>query len=220
MNRIVLTALADCIDDPVKINELFKIQLNNNINLRKSRMELEEDTEDQWFENCKPLEDSIRKSYEQQRDSVLDESQKKNKEWEKKYKKLEKENKKLKEQLKACKESTPHNPCRLLHQHECLASNEEIMKLKEDNKLQAEMISLLEGDEKLALRCHTCGTWRVDFEDITNHNGNKISLCQDCLDDGDFKECLHCLQYFHSDMISTNHCVWLRGCMACIKKYG
>jgi len=100
MNRIVLTALADCIDDPVKINELFKIQLNNNINLRKSRMELEEDTEDQWFENCKPLEDSIRKSYEQQRDSVLDESQKKNKEWEKKYKKLEKENKKLKEDNK------------------------------------------------------------------------------------------------------------------------
>ena len=42
MNRIVLTALADCIDDPVKINELFKIQLRNNRNLRKTRMELEE----------------------------------------------------------------------------------------------------------------------------------------------------------------------------------
>ena len=35
MNRIVLNALAECIDDPVKINELFKIQLKNNRNLRQ-----------------------------------------------------------------------------------------------------------------------------------------------------------------------------------------
>ena len=35
MDRIVLHALAEFIDDPVKINELFKIQLKNNRNLRQ-----------------------------------------------------------------------------------------------------------------------------------------------------------------------------------------
>jgi len=59
MNRIVLTALAECIDDPVKVKDLFKIQLRNNKNLLKKIAELHEHYREQMEHEPDDLPDGV-----------------------------------------------------------------------------------------------------------------------------------------------------------------
>ena len=188
MNRIVLTALAECIDDPVKVKDLFKIQLRNNWNLRQMLNEagepddlpdgvaLEVENEKlkeelKSYENGEQYylffedEEDYKTHIQELRSEDSKELAKNIDDVARRNNKLELENDKLKKELTACREvnafamlklneiTTEQNLAEMVGLGKDTGSDiaiihiiQDFMKLKEDNKLQSEMISLLEED--------------------------------------------------------------------------